>query len=436
MQRYLLALLFLVVSLHGEQYPLLYKQLSHPLFKSSKAIQNLSNIKAIEKSLDSYNRAINRALTLGKEVDKTRDARRIKEYLFTLRKLQKKYDAILYLIHKEISSSVDKKDFKCFMQLTAYEFDGLLQNRALYKKSLVFYKENKKTKTNDFFEKRIEYTQLEVATAQEFQDEVETSSYDSSKKQKKKRKVNLEVVDGGKYYDVFIENFNPYSVTVNVKGSYKNLASSHSNKEVVSIKAGEKKKYLRLSKIKGALSYSYSFSYTWVLGDIDAVHDDSFIYRFPFQKGTSVRVSQGFNGTTTHNGRSKYAIDFAMPTGTKIYAARAGVVVKIKENSNKGGYAKEFSSYGNYVTIEHEDATFATYYHLKQYGALVRVGDKVKKGALIAYSGNTGYSSGPHLHFAVFKANSATSTQTIKIKFLGIKKIIHYIEKNVFYTAK
>ena len=207
-------------------------------------------------------------------------------------------------------------------------------------------------------------------------------------------------------------------------------------KDVISVQAGKKEKYLRLKKNDGAISHSYSLSYTWLLGDINAQHDDSHIYRFPYAKDTKKRVSQGFNGTTTHNGRSKYAVDFAMDVGTKIYASRAGMVVKVKENSNKGGFSKEFAKHGNYVTIEHDDSTFATYYHLKKNGVVVKVGDKVDKGSFIAYSGNTGYSSGPHLHFAVFKASSASSTQTIKIKFLSEKGIEHYIEKNTFYVAK
>ena len=432
MFKYLLILFLTVVFLYAQKFPLTYKQLSHPLFSSSPFVTKLLG----EEATLSFDEDIKKAIDLGFEVDATDDTLKTKQYLLVLRRLNKRYNALLYEVHKEISSSIDRNDTQRFDELTGYKLEGLLQNSSLYEKSLAFYKKQKKHKKNNIFQKRMQYAKIEEATAQEYQEEVTVSTHDSTKKQGKKRIVNLEVVNHKRHLNVYIENSNPYSISVSVQGSYRNLQASRANNDVMSVKAGERKIYLRLEKVKGAVSFAYRFSYAWILGSVNAIHNDAYIYRLPYEKGTSQRVSQGYNGVTTHNGDAKYAIDFAMDVGTKIYAARGGVVVKIKEDSNQGGYEKKFTAHGNFVTIEHDDATFSTYYHLKHYGVVVSIGKKIKKGDFLGYSGNTGYSSGPHLHFAVFKTKNVSKTQTIKIKLLSENGIENYIERNVFYRAK
>jgi murein DD-endopeptidase MepM/ murein hydrolase activator NlpD len=114
-----------------------------------------------------------------------------------------------------------------------------------------------------------------------------------------------------------------------------------------------------------------------------------------------VYVSQGYNGGMSHKGLTAYAIDFPLPVGTPIYAAREGVVVGAEGSNTLGAASPEYRRYANYVIVEHDDGTMGNYYHLRQGGAAVRIGEKVKKGQLIAYSGNTGYTSGAHLHFSV-----------------------------------
>ena len=180
----------------------------------------------------------------------------------------------------------------------------------------------------------------------------------------------------------------------------------------------------------------YRYGYSWIIGNKNAVHDDSYIYRLPYAQRTRHLVSQGFNGLKTHKGYSKYAVDFSMDEGTAIYAARGGLVVKTKSDSNIGGYSEEFAKDGNYVTIAHSDGTFGTYYHLKQRGVAVRVGDVIQRGYILGYSGNTGYSSGPHLHFGVFSAVSSKATQTIAVKFKSAQGVISDPITGSYYTAK
>jgi len=123
----------------------------------------------------------------------------------------------------------------------------------------------------------------------------------------------------------------------------------------------------------------------------------------PFPAGESYPISQGFKGSSTHNSvDSEYALDIVMPVGTTILAAQAGVVMDIEEDFNKGGTdLKKFVDKANYIRILHEDGTMAVYAHLDLASVAVRAGARVKAGQRIARSGNTGFSSGPHLHFAL-----------------------------------
>ena len=123
----------------------------------------------------------------------------------------------------------------------------------------------------------------------------------------------------------------------------------------------------------------------------------------PFPAGEQFPVSQGFQGDKTHNTPdSEFAIDIAMPVGTPVHAARGGVVMDVEEDFNSGGVNLEkFGDKANHVRILHDDGTMALYAHLDLASVNVRPGARVRAGEKIARSGNTGFSSGPHLHFAL-----------------------------------
>ncbi len=87
-----------------------------------------------------------------------------------------------------------------------------------------------------------------------------------------------------------------------------------------------------------------------------------------------------------HNG-----VDIANRVGTKIVASMAGVVARTGINP----------TYGRYIIIRHEDGFQTLYAHLSR--ILVRRGERVRQDELIGRMGNTGYSTGPHLHFSIFK---------------------------------
>jgi murein DD-endopeptidase MepM/ murein hydrolase activator NlpD len=137
--------------------------------------------------------------------------------------------------------------------------------------------------------------------------------------------------------------------------------------------------------------------------------DTSYVYALPYENNNSHFLIQGYYSALSHKQRA--ALDFVMRRGTKILAARSGVVVRLKEDSDKGGWSKKNLSKANYVIIQHSDGTRSGYWHLQKDGVLVNIGDSVKVGQPIALSGKTGYAAMPHLHFMVWKPTSGNWQQ-------------------------
>ena len=143
--------------------------------------------------------------------------------------------------------------------------------------------------------------------------------------------------------------------------------------------------------------------------------DTSFIYWLPFTNGSKFLLIQAYNSKMSHRG--ELSLDFKMKKGAKICAARGGVVTATKADSDVGGLKDEFLNEGNHIIIKHDDGSEAMYWHLKKEGVVVNIGDTVIQGQHIGYSGNTGYTAFPHLHFQVYDAagkNIATRFNTKK----------------------
>ena len=137
-------------------------------------------------------------------------------------------------------------------------------------------------------------------------------------------------------------------------------------------------------------------------------------YKYPLPwRGGPFRLTQGANGQYSHfTPKGRYAVDIAMPEGTPIVAARGGMVVKIEnEQSGRGN-----NPAGNFVRIMHDDGTMGVYLHLMKGSVAVREGQRVETGTRIARSGNTGNSTGPHLHFVV-QRNVGLAIESIPFDF-------------------
>lgn len=230
-------------------------------------------------------------------------------------------------------------------------------------------------------------------------------------------------------------NKNPYTITLTIKvtgDNYKlntrqpvtKIIEANSTKHLVSVFADDKEK-----------NFQFNTTYNWTMGNTLARHNDSYIYNLPYKTGKSFRVGQGYNGSFSHRGNIRYSVDFMMPLKTQIHAARGGRVVQLREDFDKGGAAEEFKNEANFVVIEHSDGTFAEYAHLSKNGVLVSLGQKVYEGQIIGLSGNTGYSSGPHLHFMVVKVKEDGTNESLPVRFKTKQGIIESFNEGIFYTA-
>jgi murein DD-endopeptidase MepM/ murein hydrolase activator NlpD len=233
--------------------------------------------------------------------------------------------------------------------------------------------------------------------------------------------------------EVYIVNKELFDITYRYQAEYKNLVPMQELPIEESLKSGSKK--IIAKYIISGHPYKLSNKYSWVVGNKSSFHTNHYLYKLPFQNGTSHYITQGFNGVFSHRGDSKYAVDFGMKVGTKIYASRAGMVVMIKEDSNKNGKNKHYAKDANFVTLKHSDGTYGKYVHLKKNGVIVQVGDFVKRGQFLGYSGNTGFTNGPHLHFVVFKGKGYKSRKSIPIKFIAKNGIVTNPIRGKKYTA-
>jgi murein DD-endopeptidase MepM/ murein hydrolase activator NlpD len=163
------------------------------------------------------------------------------------------------------------------------------------------------------------------------------------------------------------------------------------------------------------------FSYSWraVLGRPGAVHRPPGPYRAPFALGGAYRINQAYPSRFTHvTADSEYAVDIGLPDGTPVYAARDGIVINVRHDNFRGAPDPAMYDQANVVQILHDDGTIAVYAHLHWESIRVQPGQSVRRGEYIADSGNTGLTTGPHLHFAVIR-NAGLKAESVPIEFAG-----------------
>ncbi len=215
---------------------------------------------------------------------------------------------------------------------------------------------------------------------------------------------------------VYALNTDSYPYTIRLYVNATNVTLDRKLDKKIIVKPGAT--FQELVKISGGQgSYTYSLSYKYMPGNqLDAVHNNNYVYKIPV--GDTYKVMQGYNGTFSH--QDKKALDFDVPIGSKVFAARDGVVIDLKEDSDKGCTDASCMGKANFILIYHDDGTIGSYFHLEKNGAIVVKNQRVKKGDQIGYSGNTGWCAKPHLHFEVYTENNGIQ-QSVETKFQSPK---------------
>ncbi|WP_233144744.1 M23 family metallopeptidase [Methyloprofundus sedimenti] len=234
-----------------------------------------------------------------------------------------------------------------------------------------------------------------------------------------KQRVSLKQVGEKRQPEFVIRNdyFGPVEVEV-AFSEQDNVQAKPALPRKFVVQPGVSKPLFGLGAIDEFQGWRYALSYRYSLGEPTARHNTQAIYIPPFASYKKFQISQAFNGPFSHTDeQNKYAVDLAMPEGSEVHAARAGVVMSLENDYFKGGIDKQaYKERANSITILHDDGSMAVYAHLQVDRAQVYAGMRIGVGQLIAYSGNTGFSSGPHLHFAV-QVNQGMSLVSVPFKF-------------------
>ncbi|RZA04563.1 MAG: M23 family metallopeptidase [Proteobacteria bacterium] len=238
---------------------------------------------------------------------------------------------------------------------------------------------------------------------------------------------------GARGVDLWLESKRPGAITITLEQTAENLSPATDVPLEINLTGPKRQLVAELRALHADVSWKHSFRFHCMSGNKFAVPDMEYVYGIPFAPGQPVRVSQGFHGRFSHSDLGNmYAVDFDVPENTPVYAAREGIVIELEQAFTTGGPAEPLEN-ANAVRIQHSDGTIGEYGHLRFNGAAVKVGQVIRKGDLVAYSGNTGRSTGPHLHFDVHVPMSGQISKSIPIQFYVGETVAKILEEGSRY---
>jgi murein DD-endopeptidase MepM/ murein hydrolase activator NlpD len=221
----------------------------------------------------------------------------------------------------------------------------------------------------------------------------------------------------GDGFSLILTTVNCTDITLTLDVSRENTRGSAATPFTVATKGRQQLDLGTFEPQDPARPWDFHYQYRWVYGCPGGVPDDT-VYPLPYDPATHHKLIQGAHGSFSHQAGSgnDYAYDWAMPEGTVVLAARGGVIVGLRTDSTAHGVGERFKKSANYVIVRHSDGTYGEYLHLQPNAAMVRLGETVRAGQPIAHSGNSGYSSRPHLHFGVFRIREDNTRESILVK--------------------
>ncbi|WP_051414162.1 M23 family metallopeptidase [Pseudoxanthomonas suwonensis] len=228
--------------------------------------------------------------------------------------------------------------------------------------------------------------------------------------------VRLQLSDRGSHYEVAVRNHAPGPMQVRLAlARASNLRAVPALPLEAVLPPGAQRVLARLYPLDPRQEARFDLDLRQLPGDPRARPAD-IEYRLPFDH-QQVRVDQAFGGRFSHaDAENHYAVDFAMPEGTPVLAARGGTVLQVQAGFRGNGQDRADLQRANYVRLLHDDGSMALYAHLQ--AASVTTGERVRQGQRIGLSGNTGFSTAPHLHFAV-QVNAGMALRAIPFRMAG-----------------
>jgi murein DD-endopeptidase MepM/ murein hydrolase activator NlpD len=207
--------------------------------------------------------------------------------------------------------------------------------------------------------------------------------------------ICVNAVDQGGNVELRAKNLRDYPVTYTLRVRTNDFDVAGPKTVTHTLAPQESARVMMLNRADERFKGQYRYFLEWTVGDKDAIHDDDHLYALPYASGNSYRVLQGYGSRFSHTGLEAFAVDFDMP----------------------------------------DDGTTGEYYHLQKDGALVEIGESVARGQKIGLSGNTGHTTMPHLHFAVYRATEWGNTQSIPVRFESADGVVMRPRHGARYQA-